>query len=166
MDKKTLRLAIASDHAGFDLKEELRKALVSECGTMHDFGTYSRDSVDYPDFAEQVALSIVHGEQDLGILVCGTGIGMAISANKISGIRAGACSEPYSAIMSRAHNNANILAIGSRVVGVGLAIEIALSFLETDFESGSRHEQRVRKISDLETRWLDPSADGGKEVKC
>lgn len=162
MDKKnTLRLAIGSDHAGFELKEELRKVLTEEGYTLSDFGAHSVSSVDYPDIAEQVALSVSRGEHDLAILVCGTGIGMAISANKINGIRAGACSEPYSAIMSRAHNNANVLAVGSRVVGAGLAIEIVLAFLETDFENGSRHEQRVHKISKLESRWCGRPADGG-----
>lgn len=145
-------VAIGSDHAGFDLKQELAEALRAEGYHVEDFGCFSRESVDYPDIAREVAEAVAAGRLQRGILVCGTGIGMSIVANKIRGIRAAACSEPYSAIMSRRHNNANVLTVGGRVVGVGLALEIAKAFLQTEFEFGSRHEKRVEKIDAIERR--------------
>lgn len=140
-------IAIGSDHAGFPLKESLIADLRAEGYELHDFGTYSLDSVDYPDFGRQVAEAVASGRFEKGILICGTGIGITITANKVRGIRAGVCSEPYSAKMARAHNNANIIGMGARVVGPGLALEIAKAFLETEFEAGSRHEMRVNKIN-------------------
>lgn len=147
---KQLSIAIASDHAGYPLKEELFAALQAEGYNIENLGCYSVESVDYPDIAKQLAEAVASGKYDRGILICGTGIGVTITANKIRGIRAGACSEPYSAIMMRAHNNANIIGMGARVVGIGLAIEIAKAFLNTEFESGSRHEKRVDKINALD----------------
>ena len=146
---KELRIAIGSDHGGFQLKEELLEALKAEGYNLHDFGTYSPESVDYPDIAIKVCEAITSGEFDRGILVCGTGIGITITANKIKGIRAGVCSEPYSAMMSRAHNDANVIGMGGRVVGLGLALEIAKAFLNTEFEGG-RHSRRVGKINALD----------------
>jgi ribose 5-phosphate isomerase B len=149
---KNLTIAIGSDHAGYSLKQELSDKLRGRGYRVQDFGAFSTESVDYPDIAREVATAIASGEYDRGILICGTGVGMTITANKVRGIRATACSEPYSAKMARAHNNANIIGIGSRVVGLGLALEIAVAFIETQFESGSRHERRVEKIMALEAR--------------
>lgn len=145
-----LSVAIGSDHAGFALKSELLEALKAEGYNIEDLGCFSPESVDYPDMAKNVAETVASGKYDRGILICGTGIGVTITANKVNGIRAGACSEPYSAIMMRAHNNANIIGMGARVVGLGLAIEIAKAFLDTEFEFGSRHEKRVDKINALD----------------
>ncbi len=144
-----LPVAIGSDHAGYPLKEALLQALRAQGCDVHDFGAYSPDSVDYPDIAKEVASAIVAGRFEKGILICGTGVGMSIAANKVKGIRAAACSEPYSARMSRAHNNANIIALGGRVVGQGLALDIVKAFLETEFEGG-RHERRVEKINAMD----------------
>jgi len=145
-------VAIGADHAGFPLKEELVRALTEEGYQPKDFGTFSTASVDYPDVAVEVANAVVSGEFERGILVCGTGIGITIAANKVPGIRAFACSEAYSAKMARMHNNANIIGMGARVVGGGLALDIAKAFLETGFEFGSRHERRVDKINALDRK--------------
>lgn len=147
-----ITLAIGSDHAGYPLKEELRDLLESAGYHPQDFGTFSTESVDYPDIAREVADAVASGRFERGILVCGTGIGVSMVANKTRGIRAVACSEPYSAKMGRQHNNANILCVGSRVVGAGLGFEIALAFLRTDFEAGSRHARRVEKINAMDNR--------------
>jgi len=144
-------VAIGSDHAGFVLKEAVREGLAAKGVKVTDFGTHSEESVDYPDFAKAVATSVAMGEHDLGVLICGTGIGMSMAANRVKGIRAAACSEPYSARMARAHNNANVLCMGGRVVGPGLALDIVTAFLETEFEFGSRHERRVAMISAMES---------------
>ena len=117
---------------------------------MQDFGTFSEESVDYPDIAREVSKAVAAGKFARGILICGTGIGMTIAANKIKSIRAGACSEPFSAKLIRMHNDANILGIGARVVASGLALEIVKAFLDTDFEGGGRHERRVAKINALD----------------
>lgn len=143
---RDVALAIGSDHAGYPLKEALVKALKAEGYDPKDFGVFSTEPVDYPDIAREVAEAVAAGRFEKGILICGTGIGVSIAANKVAGIRAAACSEPYSAKMARAHNDANVLAMGARVVGPGLAVEIAKAFLETNFEVGSRHERRVEKI--------------------
>lgn len=150
MSGKKLSISIGSDHAGFELKEALTSELKADGYNIEDLGAFSPDPVDYPDVAKTLAEAIAAGRFDKGILICGTGIGVTITANKIKGIRAFACSEPYSAKMARAHNNANVVGIGARVVGLGTAIEIAKAFLDTDFEAGSRHEKRVDKINALD----------------
>ena len=142
-------IAIGADHAGYALKEDLRRALEEEGYEFHDFGTFSTDRVDYPDIGKAVAEAVAAEQFDKAILICGTGIGMSITANKINGVRAGAVSEPYSAMMARMHNNANVICMGGRVVGLGLAIEIAKAFLESNFEGG-RHAGRVDKINALD----------------
>ncbi len=147
---RKLRVAIGSDHAGFPLKEEITNALRDDGYDIEDLGTYSIESVDYPDIALTVAGEVASGRFDRGILVCGTGIGVTITANKVNGIRAAVVSDTFSARMSRAHNDANILGMGGRVVGPGLALEIAKAFLDTDFEGGVRHERRVNKINALD----------------
>lgn len=137
-------LIVGSDHAGLDLKQELAK-VASELGyEVRDVGTHTSDSTDYPDYAHRVASAVAAGE-GLGFLVCGTGIGMSMAANRHPGVRAAVCGDVFSAIMAREHNDANLLCIGSRVVGPGLASEILKAFLGSGFEGG-RHERRVRKI--------------------
>ncbi|MBS0618905.1 MAG: ribose 5-phosphate isomerase B [Spirochaetes bacterium] len=143
-----LKIAIASDHGGFALKESLKKHFGASVFT--DFGTQSLDSVDYPDFAREVATRVASGTFARGILICGTGIGISIAANKIKGIRAALCHDVFTAEMARKHNDANILALGGRVLDEKTAIEITDVFLHTDFEGG-RHQRRLDKISALET---------------
>ena len=142
-------IAIGSDHGGFHLKAEVMKHL-DELGLAYkDFGTYSEDSCDYPIYGEAVARAVASGEYEKGILICGTGIGISISANKVKGIRAALCSDCFSADMTRRHNDANILAMGERVLGPGLALKIVDTFLNTPFEGG-RHARRVDLISKIE----------------
>lgn len=145
-----MTIAIGSDHGGFCLKEEIKNLLQEKNLAYRDFGTHSTDSVDYPDIASSVAGAVVAGECDRGILICGTGIGISIAANKINGIRAALCHDVFSAQMSREHNDANILAMGERVIGPGLARAIVEKWLTTEF-SGGRHAGRVCKISELES---------------
>lgn len=146
-----MKIAIASDHAGFLLKEQIKNYLDSRLIEYEDFGTHNEESTDYPRYAELVAKAIQSHGFDLGILVCGTGIGMSIAANKFHGIRAAVCSEPFSAILSRRHNNSNVLCMGSRVVGSGLAMLITEGWLNAAYEGG-RHERRVGMITRIEQR--------------
>jgi len=146
-----LKIALGSDHAGFELKEAIKKHLSSNKIQFEDFGTYSKESCDYPDIAEVVAEAVKSGMFDFGILICGTGIGISIAANKIEGIRAALCHDTFSAKAARAHNNANILAMGARVIGEGLCFEIIDAFLATQFEGG-RHQRRVDKIHEIEKK--------------
>jgi len=147
-----MKIAIGSDHGGLRLKKEVIKHLEKKNIEVRDYGTYTEDSCDYPDFAEKVAEAVVAKEYDYGILICGTGIGISISANKIPGIRAALCSDTFSAHATREHNNANILAMGERVVGTGLALDIVDAFLGSTFE-GERHENRVNKIMEIEKKY-------------
>lgn len=144
-------LAIGSDHGGFELKQAIMKHLEEKGLEYKDFGTYSKDSCDYPIYGEAVARAIVSGECDRGILICGTGIGISIAANKVKGIRAANCGDCFSAEFTRRHNDANILALGARVVGEGLALKIVDTFLDAEFEGG-RHAKRVALISEIENR--------------
>jgi ribose 5-phosphate isomerase B len=146
-----MRIALGADHAGVALKHDIKRLLDELQLPYEDVGTYSEQSVDYPDFAERVARGVAAGEFDRGILVCGTGIGMAIAANKIAGIRAAPVTDLDSARLSREHNDANVLALGGRVISRERALEIVRVFLETPF-AGGRHERRIRKIGDLESR--------------
>lgn len=141
-------IAVGSDHAGFELKQKIIEYLELIGEEFKDFGTYTAESVDYPVYASKVCNAVQTGECKFGILVCGTGVGMSMTANKYKGIRAAVCSDTYSAKMTRLHNDANILAIGSRVVGEGLALDIVKIFLETPFEGG-RHSERVKIIDSL-----------------
>lgn len=142
-------IGIGSDHGGFELKEFIKEYLDKLEVEFVDFGTYNNDSVDYPDFGKRVADAIVKNEVERGIVICGTGIGISIATNKVKGIRCALCGDTYSARMSREHNNANVLALGARVLGVGLALDIVKVWLESEFLAG-RHEIRVNKISDIE----------------
>lgn len=146
-----MRVAIGADHAGFPLKEAI-KALLAGLGIeVQDVGTGSDESVDYPDFAARVAHGVADGAFDRGILVCGTGIGMAMAANKIAGVRAAPVTGIEGAKLSRLHNDANVLALGARLTATALALDIVRTFLETPFEAG-RHQRRIDKITGLERR--------------
>ncbi len=147
-----MRVAIGSDHGGYSLKNIIAEHLKNKNIEYHDFGTYSCESCDYPDFGQKVAEEVASGSYDLGILVCGTGIGISIAANKVPGIRAASCSDTFSARACREHNNANILALGERVVGPGLALDIVDQFLGGQFQGG-RHAVRVDKISQIEKNY-------------
>ena len=145
-----MKITIGSDHGAVQLKEEV-KMVLKEYGDVEvkDVGTFGTDSVDYPDIAEKVCGDVVSGNADRGIVLCGTGIGISIAANKIKGIRCALCNDVFSAKMSRQHNDANVLAMGGRVMGFGPAGEIVRAFVEGKFEGG-RHERRVNKIMALE----------------
>lgn len=145
------RIAIACDHAALDLKTEIVKHLRENGVECEDYGTYTQDSCNYPDYAEKVCNAIKEGKSDLGILVCGTGIGMSMAANKCKGIRAACCTDTFSARFTRLHNDANVLCMGARVVGVGLALDIADIFINTEFEGG-RHQKRVDMVMALENK--------------
>ena len=142
-------IAIGSDHVGYPLKEEIKKYLDELGYTYQDFGAHSTERTDYPLFAKDVTSAVSLNQAALGILICGTGVGMSIAANKVKGIRAVVCSEPYSAMLSRQHNNTNILALGSRVIGPELARMIVKAWLEAEYEGG-RHAARVEMISQIE----------------
>jgi len=144
-----MKIAIGSDHAGFRLKEELKGFINSLGIEVKDFGCYSEDSVDYPDIARLVSLSVANGECDKGVLICGTGVGMSIAANKIKGIRAAIGNELLSVRLSREHNDANILTLGARIIGSEVAKEAVKIFIETPF-LGGRHQKRVDKIREME----------------
>ncbi len=146
-----MRIAIASDHAGLAMKTELVAALVERHVDHEDLGVTDSTSVDYPDYAQKVAEAIITKRADLGVLVCGTGIGMSISANKFPGIRAALCHTEFEARMTRAHNDANVLCLGERVLGRGVARSVLEAFLSAQFEGG-RHANRVNKIISQESR--------------
>ena len=144
-------IAIGSDHGGYSLKQVIMKHLDERGLEYHDFGTCNEESCDYPDYGEAVARAVASGEYERGIIICGTGIGISISANKVHGIRAALCGDCFSAEMCRRHNNANILAMGERVTGPGLAMKICDIFLDTPFDGG-RHARRVEKMMAIEDR--------------
>lgn len=139
---ENLRIAIGSDHGGYEYKEQIVSHLKEKGYECVDVGTYSTDSCDYPIIARAVTTKITTGEADRGILICGTGIGMSIVANKVKGIRAALCGDTFSARASRAHNNSNVLCLGERVIGINLAMDIVDIWLESKFEGG-RHQRRV-----------------------
>lgn len=141
------KIAIAADHGGYELKEKIKMHLKERNIEFNDFGTYSTTSVNYPDYAHLVCEAVTSGEFSLGILVCGTGIGMSIAANKHKGIRAACCADTYSARLTRQHNDANVLCLGGRVIGDALAQDIVDQFLDHSFEGG-RHTDRIRMYMD------------------
>lgn len=151
METMKKKVYLGSDHGGFELKNALAAHLREQGWETEDLGCYSAESCDYPDFAAAVGRAVAANEGTLGLLVCGTGIGMSLAANKIPGVRAAVCGDVYSAKMTRRHNDANILCLGARVTGPGLAEEIADAFFSSSFEGG-RHARRVAKIAELETR--------------
>lgn len=142
-------IAIGCDHGAFNLKNAVKKFLEERGLEVKDFGIYEEGRVDYPDIAEVVCKSIVSGECEKGILLCGTGIGISIAANKIKGIRAAVCNEVYCAKMAKCHNNANVITLGGRVVGEDVALEIVSAWLDSEF-MGGRHQERIDKITNLE----------------
>ena len=144
-----MRIAIGCDHRGFPIKQAILPLLAELGHQYQDMGCYSGDSVDYPDIAQEVARAVTKGEANHGVLICGTGIGMSITANKVPGVRAALCSDPMSARMARQHNDANVLCIGGAVIGEWLAREITTAYLSSGFEAG-RHTRRVDKICRLE----------------
>ena len=146
-----MKIAIAADHAGFALKEKLREKLAAEGHHVVDFGAGSAESCDYPDFAQPVAREVAHGRSDRGILVCSTGIGMAIAANKVSGVRAVPAQSADEVRLTREHNDANVLTLGARYLDEPHAMELIELFLQTEF-AGGRHARRVAKIAQLEQR--------------
>ena len=146
-----MKIAIGSDHGGFELKQALIPFLQGRDIEVADAGTYSTDSVDYPEFAEAVALLVVHGEADAGIVICGTGIGISIAANKVPGIRAALVTTPHMAELAKQHNNANILALGGRILSVETAEACVAAWLDASYE-GDRHQRRLDKIADFEKK--------------
>lgn len=146
-----MKFIVGCDHGGINLKSQVANILQNKGHQVVDVGTNTPDSVDYPDFAVKVAMAVSSGEADMGVLVCGTGLGMSMTANKVAGVRAAVCTNEYMAAMARAHNDANVLCLGERVVGPGLTDSIVEAFLSNDFE-GDRHERRVGKINALDTK--------------
>jgi ribose 5-phosphate isomerase B len=144
-----MKIALGADHAGFELKENIKRLLAAQGLQVDDRGTHSPESVDYPDFARAVADEVARHDADFGILVCGTGIGMSMSANKVPGIRAAKADTEFEAEMARAHNNANVLCLGARVTDAARAEKLVRKFLDTRFEAG-RHQRRVDKIMAIE----------------
>ena len=144
-----MKIAIGNDHVALDMKNHIKSYLEAKGHTLVDFGAHSAERTDYPIYAKKVADSILSGECELGILICGTGIGISIAANKVDGIRAAVCSEPYSAALTRTHNNANIIAFGARVIGTATAETIVDAFLGAEYEGG-RHQNRLDMITAIE----------------
>ncbi len=147
-------IALACDHGGYSYKQTVIAYLEKQGLAYKDFGTYSDEACDYPDFALAAAESVARGECDRGILICGTGIGISIAANKVPGIRAAHCHDVFSAKATRLHNDANMLAMGARVIGEGLMLEIVDAFLNTPFSGEMRHQKRIDKISQIEKKYV------------
>ncbi len=148
-----MRITLGSDHAGFELKKVLADFLVQSGHEVKDIGTDSTASVDYPDFAEAVAVSVLRGESERGILICGSGVGASVAANKVPGIRAGLCHDTYSAHQGVEHDDVNLLVLGARVIGVELAKELCTAFLNAQFTREERHQRRLDKIHNIEERY-------------
>jgi ribose 5-phosphate isomerase B len=146
-----MKIGIGNDHVGYEMKQEIIDHLKERGYEVVDYGAYSSERCNYPVYGEKVANAIVNGEVDLGVLICGTGVGISLAANKVKGIRACVCSEPYTAKLSRMHNNAQIIAFGARVIGPELAMMIVDEFLNAEFQGG-RHAERVGLITEIEDR--------------
>jgi ribose 5-phosphate isomerase B len=158
-----MRITIGSDHAGFELKQELIGYLRQDGHQLKDAGTNSTAAVDYPDFAEAVALSLLRGESERGILICGSGVGAAVAANKVPGIRAGQCHDTYSAHQGVEHDDVNVLVLGARIIGVELAKELCKAFLGAKFSGEERHQRRLKKTLSIEQRYAATAAAMEKE---
>ena len=143
-----MKLSLGCDHGGYELKQEIIKYLEENKVEYKDYGCYDTSSVDYPEYAKKVAHAVADGEAEKGILICGTGIGISIAANKVKGIRAALCHDCFSAQATREHNDANIVAMGARVIGPGLAVKIVDTFLNTPFSNDERHIRRIAQIED------------------
>lgn len=150
-EEETMKIAIGNDHTAVEMKRAIADFLCEKGYEVLNLGTDAKESCDYPVYGEKVGRAVVSGEADLGIAICGTGLGISLAANKVKGVRACVCSEPYTAVMSRRHNNANVLCFGARVVGIEMAKMIVEQWLEAEFEGG-RHQRRVDMIMDIETR--------------
>ena len=148
-----MQVVLGSDHAGFELKKILSDHLQDKGHLVLDVGTYSTDPVDYPDYAEAVGLSVLRGEAERGILICGSGVGASVAANKISGVRAGLCHDCYSAHQGVEHDDINVLVLGARVIGAELAKDLSLTFLNARFTAEERHQRRLKKIHAIEERY-------------
>ena len=146
-----MKIAIANDHAGTEYKKVIKAHLEEAGHTVENFGTDETTSVDYPDYAEKVANAVTNGGYELGILICGTGVGMSIAANKVNGVRASLCGDCFSAEMTRRHNDSNILCLGARVLGIDLALRIVDTYVNTPFDGG-RHARRIAKITAIEEK--------------
>lgn len=147
-----MQVVLGSDHAGFNLKKELHPLVQEHADQLIDVGTDSSSSVDYPDFAEALAEKIRSGEADRGILICGSGIGASVAANKIPGIRAGLCHDTYTARQAVEHDDINVLVLGARVIGIEVAREVTRAFLAAEYSGSERHERRLRKVKELEDK--------------
>lgn len=150
-NKGIMKIGIGNDHAAVDMKNEISEYLKEKGYEVVNYGTDSNESCDYPVYGEKVGEAVAHGDVDLGILICGTGVGISLAANKVEGIRAVVCSEPYTAKLSRQHNNTNILAFGARVIGIETAKMIVDEWLNAEF-MGGKHERRVNMLMDIEKR--------------
>jgi ribose 5-phosphate isomerase B len=148
-----MRLTLGSDHAGFELKQVLAEHLKQDGHAITDVGTFSTAAVDYPDIAEAVALSVLKGEGERGILICGSGVGASVAANKIPGIRAGLCHDGYSAHQGVEHDNINVLVLGARVIGVELARDLCILFINAVYSAEERHQRMLEKVIHLETKY-------------
>jgi len=147
-----MKIAIGADHGGVDLKDAVKAYLIEQGHEVEDFGTNSNESCDYPIYGEKVGEAVSFGDCDRGIVVCGTGLGISMAANKVPGIRCAVCTNEFMAAMSREHNDANVLALGARVLGEGLAMRIVKAWLDTEF-AGGRHQRRIDKIHDIEKKY-------------
>lgn len=160
-----MKVALGSDHAGFELKQKMAKYLQSQEHKVVDVGTNSTKSVDYPDYAEAVAIALLEGIADRGILFCGSGVGASVAANKVPGIRAGLCHDIYSAHQGVEHDDMNVLVLGARVIGPELALELVRAFLGAQFSGEPRHRRRLAKVAAIESRYRckpRPANKGGK----
>lgn len=151
-----MRIAIGADHAGFPLKEGIKKFLAELGHEVEDLGTHSTEPVDYPDYAEAVADAVLKGKNVRGIVVCGSGVGACVAANKIYGIRAGMCHDTYSAHQGVEHDHMNVLVLGGRVIGEAMARELVLAFITANFSNEERHLRRLAKIHAIESRYANP----------
>ncbi|HEY9784615.1 MAG TPA: ribose 5-phosphate isomerase B [Candidatus Obscuribacterales bacterium] len=152
------RIALGADHGGYVLKEKIKEFLQEHGNYVQDFGTFSEESVDYPDYALLVGEAIVGGTADLGILICGSGVGVTVAANKIRGIRAGMCHDTFSAHQGREDDDTNVLCLGARVIGPNLALDIVKTWLDAKFSGAERHIRRLRKVHEIEKKHLAPAS--------
>jgi RpiB/LacA/LacB family sugar-phosphate isomerase len=148
-----MRIVIGCDHAGFELKKVVSRLLEEENLDVIDIGSYDTDPVDYPDYAEAIGLAIMEGRADRGVIICGSGVGASVAANKLPGIRAGLCHDTYSARQGVEHDDMNVLALGARVIGPELARELVLAYVRANFTGEERHRRRLAKVQALETRY-------------
>ena len=149
-----MKIALGADHAGFELKERVKKHLLSLKHEVLDLGTHSAAPVDYPDFAEALGLAVRDGKAERGILVCGSGVGASVAANKIPGVRAGLCHDHYSAHQGVEHDDMNVLVLGGRVIGESVALELVSAFLDAKFSAEARHQRRLDKVKAIEARFI------------